>query len=95
MANPLNDDRIYNREAVLADSIWEFHPDAFAVLNEEERRAFLLYYPQDLDNISDQFSYRRSLLAHDQHAAEAGRNAFRKVLESIEADTEAPGYPRL
>jgi hypothetical protein len=86
---PANDEATYRTEAVLADSLWEFHRDVFSeVLTNIELSAFLRYYPQDLDAIADQFDYRRKLVEEDPHAMPEGRAAFGKLLHALDLDLQ-------
>lgn len=76
----------YNRESLLCDDFWEFHPEIFSVLSDEEKADLLRYYPQDFTDIPDVFKYRRLMLGADPGLEGRARALLVKVLTPIGVD---------
>lgn len=73
----------YNRESLLCDDFWEFHPDFFSSLSAQDREVLLKYYPQDLTNIPDVFLYRMEMLREDPDLERRARHILATVLLSV------------
>jgi|GEM_PF-5204323 len=73
----------YNKDSLLCDQMWAFHPDIFDVLDAKETADLFKLYPQDFTHIPDAFAYRKKLIAEDPRLEVRARSALAKVLAEV------------
>jgi hypothetical protein len=77
------DNRKYNDELALIESVYEFHPDAFDTLSIDEVVALQEYYLIGREVPNNIFAYRERLVERDRTIAASARLAFRRVCENL------------
>ena len=74
----------YNEELGLIDSLYEFHPEYFAQLEETERTVLRKYYLFDETTPEDIFSYRSRVLSKQpklEHLAKEALDSLKKIAD--------------
>jgi hypothetical protein len=64
-ANSSLENKRYNDDVMLLDGLYEFHPDFFKKLSDQELNALRMYYLTGLDVPKNIFEYRSELLTHN------------------------------
>jgi hypothetical protein len=73
----------YNRDSLLCDEMWAFHPNIFNVLDANETADLFKLYPQDFTHIPDAFAYRKMVTAGDHGLEGRAQSALAKVLAEV------------
>lgn len=78
-SNPEN--RRYNDESNYLDGLYEFHPEFFKELTEEDLKALQEYYLIGKEVPENLFVYRRELTEQQPEIENEAREAFSKLLK--------------
>ncbi len=76
-------DQRYNEESILMDGLYEFHPEAFASLSNDELQVLRTYYLIGSPPPEDVFLYRRHLLRENPDLERRARRVLRQVTRSL------------
>lgn len=74
------EEKRYNTESTLLDSLYEFHPNFFDNLTDADRKVIKTYYLTGKELPENVFIYRSHLLMQYPDIAQEAETVFRKLL---------------
>jgi len=80
-ATSSTENRRYNDESNFLDGLYEFHPEFFKQLTEQEREVLQTYYLVDSDVPDNIFVYRHELIQRQPHIENEAHQAFSELLK--------------
>ena len=80
-ANSSFENKRYNDESILLDGLYEFHPEYFGNLNEQELQSLKTYYLIGQEVPSNVFVYRSQLLRNDPEVEKEAHAAYSKICQ--------------
>lgn len=81
LADLNSEEKRYNDESNLLDSLYEFHPDFFNELDSNERKVMGEYYLVGKDMPENVFEYRKAILSQDPNLKEKGEQTFEHLMD--------------
>lgn len=80
-ANSSPENKRYNDEVILLDGLYEFHPEYFESLNEQEQQSLKAYYLTGQKVPNNVFHYRAQLLKNNPEIEGEAHDAYNKICQ--------------